>query len=223
MSNSGAELLCPLIRYLPSLSLPSARPSVPSQPIVSRSYRLHCTSLWCIAVEESVLQCLCRAKGLQYIQWPVFSSMPSSWTQLEVELSSGQSSAVAGGRSFFTSISSVSIVELPSGGWTLFYDQDIARCPHLLVIITMTDIVINISIDAILCTVTVTYPYQDNHPIQSIHYRPFKTCYRNIQFFFSPVCRLVPWQPACYSVGCSLYLSGLSPGESIGGTHQWND
>ena len=179
----------------------------------------------CTAPEFGALQ-LRRvwAKGLQYIQWPVFSSMPSSWTQLEVELSWGQSSAVAGGRSFFTSISSVSIVELPSGGWTLFYDQDIARCPHLLVIITITDIVINISIVAILCTVTVTYPYQDNHPIQSIHYRPFKTCYRNIQFFFSPVCRLVPWQPACYRVGCSLYLSGLCwPGESCGGTHQWND
>ena len=75
----------------------------------------------------------------------------------------------------------------------------------IVVIITITDIIINISIVAILCTVTVTYPYQDNHPIQSILYRPFKTCYRNIQFFFSPVCRLVPWQPACYTGLVALF------------------
>ena len=52
--------------------------------------------------------------------------------------------------SFFTSISSVSIVELPSGGWTLFYDQDIAQSPHLLVIITITDIINNICLARII-------------------------------------------------------------------------
>ena len=49
---------------------------------------------------------------------------------------------MAEGTYFFTSISSVSIVELPSGGWTLFYDQDIARSPHLPVIITITKAII---------------------------------------------------------------------------------
>ena len=141
---------------------------------------------------------------------------------------------MAGGRSFFTSISSVSIVELPSGGWTLFYDQDIARCPHLLVIITITDIVINISIVAILCTVRCSTLTPARTTIQFNPYTystvglcPSKTCYWNILesvFFFSLFVDLFPGSLLATGLVALFTCLGLCwPGGSCGGTHQWND
>ena len=61
------------------------------------------------------------------------------------------SGVVALGRSFFTSISLVSIVELLSGGWTLFYDQDIVRSPHLDLLRLPGFIIIKVTFSMFLC------------------------------------------------------------------------
>ena len=61
------------------------------------------------------------------------------------------SGVVALGRSFFTSISLVSIVEPLSGGWTLFYDQDIVRSPHLDLLHLPGFIIIRVIISMFLC------------------------------------------------------------------------
>ena len=104
--------------------------------------RVHSDALQFMRIQcNAVHQRVVAVQGSQFLaqhNCPEWHSM--DWSSVK----STESNAVAEGRSFFTSICSVSIVELPSGGWTLFYDQDIARSPHLLVIITITNTIINL-------------------------------------------------------------------------------